>query len=256
MSINIPMINDYSYLFSGLGSSSRSSSLGNLNFLSDYASIKNGSYAKLMKAYYSKDAGDEVKKLGSNSISSLTKEENKKLAKVQTATDALKESADALLATGKDSLFEMKDITTKDENGIETTTRGYDKGAIYKALEGFVKNYNSVIDAVDNSGNDAVSDRAVSLAGATIANLGSLNKIGITVNEDMKLDLDQKTFEGADMSTVKALFNGVGSYGYRASAQASLIDYAAQRASTAGTYNQSGTFTNGYNNGSLFNSIF
>ena len=41
---------DYSYLFQGLSSSG--GGLGNLNFLSDYASIKNGSYSKLMKAYY------------------------------------------------------------------------------------------------------------------------------------------------------------------------------------------------------------
>lgn len=256
MSINIPMINDYSYLFSGMSSSSGSSSLGNLNFLSDYASIKNGSYAKLMKAYYSTDASDEVKKLGSSSVSSLTKEDNKKLAKVQAATDALKESADALLTTGEKSLFEYKDITAKDENGIETTTKGYDRDGIYKALEGFVKSYNSLIDAVDASGNEGISDRAVRLANATVANLGSLNKIGITVNEDMKLDLDRDTFDGADMSMVKALFQGAGSYGYRASAQASLIDYAAQRASTSGTYTQGGTYTSSYNSGSLFNSIF
>lgn len=258
MSINIQAKTDYSFLFSGLGSSSGGSSLGNLNFLSDYASIKNGSYAKLMKAYYSKDASDEVKKLGekSNSSSTVTKEDKQKLAQVQTATDALKESADALFATGSDSLFQKIDITTKDENGVETTTKGYDTEAIYKALDGFVKNYNSVINAVDNSGNEAVSDRAVRLAGATTANLASLNKIGITINQDMTLSLDRVTFENANMSTVKSLFNGQGSYSYQVSTQASLIDYAAQRAATSGTYTQSGTFANSYNSGSLFDSIF
>ena len=50
MSITIQARTDYSYLFSSLGTSSSSGT--NLNFLSDYASIKNGSYAKLMKAYY------------------------------------------------------------------------------------------------------------------------------------------------------------------------------------------------------------
>ncbi|MDE6128369.1 MAG: hypothetical protein K2G16_04160, partial [Lachnospiraceae bacterium] len=39
---------NYSYLFQ----SASGGSLGNLNFISDYASIKNGSYGKLMKAYY------------------------------------------------------------------------------------------------------------------------------------------------------------------------------------------------------------
>ena len=42
---------DYSALFGG---TSDSSSVGNTNMLSDYAAIKNGSYGKLMKAYYAK----------------------------------------------------------------------------------------------------------------------------------------------------------------------------------------------------------
>ena len=48
--INVGKNQDYSYLFQSL--SSGSGGMGNLNFLSDYASIKNGSYAKLMKTYY------------------------------------------------------------------------------------------------------------------------------------------------------------------------------------------------------------
>ena len=51
MGINIQMRNDYSYLFSSLNTS-KTGSAGNLSFLSDYAAIKNGSYGKLMKAYY------------------------------------------------------------------------------------------------------------------------------------------------------------------------------------------------------------
>ncbi len=257
MGINIPTRTDYSFLFSGL-SSNNGSFMGNLNFLSDYASIKNGSYGKLMKAYYRKDACEEVKTLAGqkNQAAVADKEEKQKLAQVQTATDELKESADALFAKGKDSVFEQIDITTKDENGVETTTKGYDTDAIYKALDGFVKNYNSVIDAVDASGNEAVTNRAVNLANTTVANLGALNKIGITVNKDMTLALDKETLEKANMTTVKTLFSGVGSYSYQVSAQASLIDYAAQRAATSGTYNQNGAFANGYSSGSLFDSIF
>ena len=49
-SINVGSNRDCSYLFQSLSSSS--GGMGNLNFLSDYASIKNGSYGRLMKAYY------------------------------------------------------------------------------------------------------------------------------------------------------------------------------------------------------------
>ena len=51
MNINVRARTDVSFLFSSLGSGA--AGVGGSNFLSDYASIKNGSYAKLMKAYYS-----------------------------------------------------------------------------------------------------------------------------------------------------------------------------------------------------------
>lgn len=256
MSINIQAKTDYSYLFSNLGTGS--SSGANLSFLADYASIKNGSYAKLLKAYYGETSNDAVDKLvSSKSSSTVSKTEKTALTKVQTATDALKESADALLENGSKSVFAQKDITTTDENGVETTTKGYDVDAIYKAVNNFVTNYNSVIDAANDSENETVINKATSLANATYANINLLNKIGITMNEDSTLSIDKDTFTKADMSTVKTLFNGNGSYGYRASAQASLINYAADReASRNNTYTVSGTLNNAYNSGTLFDSLF
>ena len=51
---------DFSALFSG---TSDSSSVGNTNMLSDYAAIKNGSYRKLMKAYYAKQDAEKLLKI-------------------------------------------------------------------------------------------------------------------------------------------------------------------------------------------------
>ena len=48
MSINIQAKPDMSFLLSSLGSGAAGVAVS--NFLSDYASIKNGSYGKLMKA--------------------------------------------------------------------------------------------------------------------------------------------------------------------------------------------------------------
>ena len=48
-----------SMLFSSLGSSSKSINSGTLGInLSDYASIRSGSYSKLMKSYYKLDSSD------------------------------------------------------------------------------------------------------------------------------------------------------------------------------------------------------
>ena len=253
MSINIQAKTNYSFLFSGL--SSAASNAASSNWLSDYASIKNGSYGKLMKAYYAKDSGDSKTAASTITKKDTTDTAKKALAKVETATDALKESADALLATGKKDLFAQKDITTKDENGVETTTKGYDTGAIYNAVNSFVKNYNSVMTAVDDVSDTTVNNRTESMGNTTIANSKQLAKIGITMKNDGTLSLDKDTFMKADMNTVKNLFQGNGSYGYRVSAQSSMINFAADHASTRSSlYTGTAGYTGTYNAGNLFSS--
>lgn len=253
MSINIQAKTNYSFLFSGL--SSAASNAASSNWLSDYASIKNGSYGKLMKAYYAKDSGDSKTAASTITKKDTTDTAKKALAKVETATDALKESADALLATGKKDLFAQKDITTKDENGVETTTKGYDTGAIYNAVNSFVKNYNSVMAAVDDVSDTTVNNRTESMGNTTIANSKQLAKIGITMKNDGTLSLDKDTFMKADMNTVKNLFQGNGSYGYRVSAQSSMINFAADHASTRSSlYTGTAGYIGTYNAGNLFSS--
>lgn len=255
MSINVKAKTDVSFLFSSLGSGA--AGVANSNFLIDYASIKNGSYAKLMKAYYSETASDSVKTIAKNSNTAskaLTSEESKAYAKVQTNTDALKESADALL--GK-ALFEKKDITTKDANGVENTVQDYDKDAIYKAVNSFVTNYNSVVSSVENTDNSTVARRTANMTNATASNQKALSNIGISINTDGTLSLDKDTFMNADMSKVKSLFNGSGSYGYQVSAQASLINYAADNAVNKGSYyGVNGTYSSSFSSGNLFNNYF
>lgn len=255
MSINIKAKNDCSFLFSSLGSSG--SGVSNLNFLSDYASIKNGSYRKLMKAYYAKDnPSKEVSSLAKKNTSTSS-DSTKTLADIQSTTDSLKESADALLVKGNKSLFNEKDITVKNQDGTTTTTTGYDTNAIYKAVSNFVDDYNSVIKASKESSSASIVNRTSSLVNATFTNKNMLSRIGITIKDDNTLSLDEDTFKSADMNTVKNLFNGNSSYGYRVSAQASMINYSADaEASKANTYNWKGSYANNYSSGNIFNSFF
>lgn len=256
MSINITAKTDYSFLFSSLGSGA--ASVAGSNFLSDYAAIKNGSYGKLMKAYYSQNASDTVKSVAKNKTTDkAVSEEKKAYTKVETTADALKESADALLVTGTKSLFQEKDITTTDENGVETTTKGYDVDAIYKAVNSFVTNYNATIKAAADVDDSTVANRVSSMERNTVSNQKSLAKLGISINEDGTLSLNKDTFKKADMNTAKTLFNGNGSYGYQTSAQASLINYAADHAaSRTGFYSTSGSYSTSFSSGNLFNSYF
>lgn len=252
MGITIQAKSDCSFLFSSLGSAAGGTS--GSNFLSDYYSIKNGSYAKLMKAYYSKDSASDSVKSMVNKKNQANETETKTLNKVEAATDALKESADALMATGSNSVFNQVDITTKDEFGNETTAKGYDTEAIYKKVSQFIKDYNSVINSVKDTTDSSVARRTSFLISATSSRSSTLSKMGITVNKDNTLSIDKSTFTQSDMSSVKSLFNGNGSYAYRVSAEASMINFAADHASSRSkTYNFNGSYQSKYSSGNLFN---
>ena len=239
MGINIQMRNDYSYLFSSLNTSSTGSA-GNLNFLSDYAAIKNGSYGKLMKAYYAESgASDSVKKLAKPN-NSVSKDDTETLTKVKAATDDLKESADKLLTKGSKSVWAEDDM----EN-------------VYSAVNELVKDYNSVLDTMDKTNSTSILSRAKSMVNNTVVNEKLLGKVGITINEDNSLSIDKKAFLEADKTTVKSLFSGNGSFAYRLSASASMMNYAAEKeADKAATYTGTGAYGNTFSSGNVFDSLF
>lgn len=257
MSMNINMKPDYSYLFSNMSSSA--SGITNMNFLSDYASIKNGTYGKLMKAYYQKtdkDTSDDISDLIKKPDASAS-ENAKTLTAIDSSADKLKESADKLIKTGSDSLFKEKDVTIKNEDGTTTTTKQYDMDAIYKGVSSFVKNYNSLLDNVAKSDAASITKAASNMTNITDIYSKTLKDIGITVGKDNRLSIDEDKFKAADMSNIKSAFNSSHSFAYSISSQASFIDYAASREATkANTYDYTGAYGNNYSMGNLFNSIF
>lgn len=257
MAINITPKNDYSYLFSSLSSSTGSSSLGNLNFLSDYASIKNGSYGKLMKAYYGASASEQVSKIANSKKTSTSAEASKDLKEMQAATDSLKDSADALLVSGEKSLFTKKSVTKTNTDGSTTTTQEYDTEKIYSAVSKLVEDYNSVLEASENISTQSILNKTMNMVTAVDSNESLLAKVGISMDEDGLLAVDKEAFLKADMGTVKTLFGENGSLGYRISAQASLINFATtNEVNRANTYNANGTFTSTNSSGDLFSSFF
>lgn len=227
----------------GNGSSNNSMS----NFLTDYAAIRNGSYYKLMKAYYG--GNDKISSLvdkdDSKSAKAAEKEENKKLTRIQESANGLKEAADALASTGSKSVFKLVEKT--DEEGKKY--QDYDTDAIYKQVKKFVDEYNSLIDNADDTTSDTIEKAVKNLMTTTMSNVKLLSKVGITINKDSRLSISEDTFKKADMNNVKSLFQGRNSYAYQASARASMVDYAVTReASKANTYNRNG----GYNKNSSF----
>lgn len=232
---------------------------------SDYASIRSGSYHKLLSAYYSRELQGETdsdKTAESKRAyqyydyrtmsTSVSKDDSKVLAAIEGAAGDLKDSAAKLQTTGTKSLF--KEVTTTDKEG--NTSTGYDKDAIYKAVNSFVDDYNDLLDSASKSKTTNILRTTRSMENYTKVNENALNAIGITIDEDKRLSINEETLKKADMSKVKSLFQDRGSYGYQMMTQAAMVDtYAKSEAAKANTYSSQGSYTYNYTTGELYNSL-
>lgn len=216
--------------------------------LTDYMSIKSGSYGKLLKAYYKKQDADKN--------AEATETEKKQLSLLKTKADNLKNS---LLDLMDEDLFEKKTIKTKDEKtGEETEKVDYDWDAITKAVNSFVEGYNSIISATGESDNKSVLRNATWLTQMTDANSKLLAKVGITIEEDNKLKVDKDTLKKANMNTLKVLFQGVNSYADKVVRKASQIGNAAVQGTSVGgsSYTNNADYKKLTSNGYLFDNAF
>lgn len=256
MSINISAKTDYSFLFSNMSSGSSTADNSISSLLIDYSNIKSGSYGKLMRAYYSKD-NDTVSKLVDNS-KSQSKDDDKTIGAIKSSSSKLYASTEALLETGSKSVFAEKEITVKDENGLETTTKGYDTDAIYKSVKAFTDDYNNMLEEGSNSNNSKILNSLKNMISSTKVQEKMLSAVGITIEDDDTLSVDEATFKKADMTKVKSLFQGTGSYGYGINTKASFINmYAANDAKAAsGLYGSSADYLSSYNRtGNIYSSF-
>lgn len=258
------------------GMFSGASLMGGFSY-SDYASIRNGSYHKLLNSYYSLDKTDSDSKTSSVAgqdhkywslkeanenkkkinywdykTMSTSKDETSKIATLESDAEKLSDATDALLAQGSKSLF--KTTTTTDKDGNKTTK--YNTDAIYKAVSNYVTQYNNLLKSAGESKVTAINAATASMKSYTDTNAASLAEIGISIDgEDKSLSIDETTFKNADMDKVKSLFQGSGSYAYKVSTKASAIDYHAQyEAKKANTYNGVGNYSYNYTSGSIWNS--
>lgn len=203
---------DYSYLFNNM----QPTSTGGTFSLGDYAAIKNGSYKKLLKAYYAKQDAEK---------SAISSDAMKNSSLVKSSADALKKSANAL---NNDALWEKKE--------------DYDWDAITKAVKTFVDDYNSVVKLAGNSDSKGVLRNVVWMTGMTEANDNLLSKAGITVGKGNQMELNEDVLKKVDIRTLKTLFTGHNSLADKIATKANSISNAAAR--TSGTYKSNGTYSN------------
>ena len=215
--------NSISSLFSSLNSNSTSSSTdGMLGInLADYASIKNGSYSKLMKSYYEMDEAEETKKSNSKND---TDDSDATIRGIKSAAKDLKESAS--------ELYSSKALFEKDANGE------YDMEALYEKVSAFVEDYNSMIESVGSAETESIANAGANVVNATSNNVKMLAKLGISVSgSDFTLSIDKEDFMQSDISDIKSMFSGVGSFAYQVGAKASRIyGMVEDKVSGVGTY--------------------
>lgn len=200
--------NAMSSLFSSMGTTNTSStSNGMLGInLNDYASIRNGSYGKLMKSYYALDE----EKVNDKKSKNDTDDSDATIRGIKTAADELKDSAAAL--------YSSKSLFAKDANGE------YNMEAIYEKVSAFIEGYNSMIGSVGSAETEGIANAGASIVNNTSNNIDMLSKLGVSVSgADFTLSIDKEKFLKANISDVKSMFSGVGSFAYQVGAKASRI---------------------------------
>lgn len=244
-----------STLFSSLGSSkSTGSGLFGID-LSEYASIRSGSYGKLMRSYFSMDSTKGTSKSDDSTkntiedlatTTSTSKDSTKTLAAIESDAKELTDSAKALYTRSNNKVF------TKDSGG------SYDTDKIYKAVKRFADDYNSMLDTAGKSSTNRISRSVSSMKNETSYNEKPLKEIGITVDEKTgRLSVDETTFKSADTEKIKNLFNGTGSYAYSVATKAAMTEsYAKSEAAKSNTYTKNGTYNYNYNSGNIFTDMF
>ena len=221
---------DISSMFGGI------SNAGNSSYtLSDYASIKNGSYKKLMKAYYAQEK-EESEAAGGDS--------HAKLLSVKSTADSLKEAADALQSN---KLWQKKEIVNKDEEtGEESKTFDYDWDAITKAVKSFVDAYNNTLERAGSSDTKDVLMVGSWMAKMTSKNANVLAKAGVEIGTDNKMTLNEEKLKN-NTGTAQFIFKGYNSFADKISYKASQMSQGAARSAEkmGAAYNKKGEYTGG-----------
>lgn len=200
--LNSGMTDTYSALLGGGGSGSGD---GMSSLLADYASIKNGSYGKMMKSYYSKMKEEEGVEGSSKS-------------------DSKKKAADPASASAARKFYE----TASGMNGLNYSADNMDE--LYDKVSAFIKDYNSLIKTASKSESSEVKAQADALNDYTYQNYKLFAKIGITMNSDRTLSIDEDTFRkvnektgATNVPTMMTLFKGLGSFADKSADRASKI---------------------------------
>lgn len=206
-------------LFGGSSNNSVNSAFGGLeSSLTSLAQIKSGSYGKLVKSYYEKYDSDGNLK---SDTSKKVKADTSKISEIRNDSADLSKATDKLLAKGKDSIWNQVETTGEDGK----VTKDYDKDAIYKAVSDFAKAYNELVDSGQKSESTGVLTQVAAMVTTSAKTAQTLGKAGITIDSNNHLNVDEDFLKNkANMTYVKDLFSGTGSYAYQIATKSSMAN--------------------------------
>ena len=99
----------------------------------------------------------------------------------------------------------------------------YNVENITGAIKDFAKEYNNVIDQADQNSSSEVSNSGRWMKSLTNTMKGSLDKVGVRVEENGKLTVDEEALKKSDMKSVKAMFSGTYSYANQTARKAGSV---------------------------------
>ena len=220
------------------GSNNNSTNLYSL--FSERNAIKNGTYKKLLKSYYSSleensgSATSTSKRRGQNNIiDKLLKE------KMYPTVSKETQEANTNLTNGIGSL-KSSISTLQSENTFEDTENGKTASEkVVSAMKSYVNNYNNVVTASKSSTLSNKTAYVANMMSTTSKFEKELGEIGVMLKSDGTLQLDETKLKNTDLSKVQKLFStdNIQSYG---STIASRVKFAGGGTSTTtGTTNDS-----------------
>lgn len=221
---------------------SSSSGVGNQNYLADYASIRNGSYSKLLKAYYgtksSSTSASGSSKSSSNNILEKLMEERRN-PKVSEDTQTANSNLPTKISNLKNSVTALQNEKTyKDTENGKTVADN-----MTSAMKDFVSNYNETVLNAKKSTLSRQTSNVASMMRATKENADQLKEIGITINANGTLQLNEGKLKGTDVSKVQEMFSSKNSMSYGSKVM-SRLQFASISASTNTTDKTESTETN------------
>ena len=199
----------------------------------------------------------EAEKTAANEKTDKAEEKENYIQKfIRTSTEKLSKKNDELYKKSEDlsaSAANLKEALKRDE-----ATGERNRAEMDRAAEDFVSRYNTFADTVKESQNNTVNGKAKFIGEMLDAYSSRLEKVGITKNDDGKLELDTKKLNAANDRDIEKAFEKDDSFAEFIDTQAKQLSAYAQTDlyQNASAYTDAGNITQVSNiSGSYFNML-